>query len=96
MAEEGHNDQTKEYWTTIGGKRVYSHDMEALCRTVGYGWTLDKGKIVCVYCGIESYILSVPCECFGTKGDTGKRKEAVRRLLKIMSEQEAIKTPKAS
>lgn len=89
MADEGHNRKTKEYWTTVNGKRIYSHDMEALCRTVAHGWSLQKEKMICIYCGNESYMLHEACQCFYTKGNLSKRLEAKRRLEEIMLLQKA-------
>lgn len=101
IGDEGHNRATSEYWTTIAGKRIYSRSLEALCRTVAFGWTEKKAseaesdvKFVCLYCGREGYITSEPCSCFLTKGDRGKRISALNRLQQIMYEQKVEETKK--
>lgn len=85
MAGDGQNHKKEEFWTVIGGRKIYAHSMEALCRTVAYGWITHKEKCICIYCGKEWYDMSAPCTC--QKGELGKRAEAMRRLDAIMEAQ---------
>jgi hypothetical protein len=89
MKDEGMNHKTKEYWTVIAGRKIYAKSLEALYRTVAYGWVSHKEKSICIYCGREWYDLSNPCHCLMNKGDMGKRVLAMKKLHEIMSAQEA-------
>ena len=91
MSEQGYNDKRQEYWTTVGGRRIYARTIEALARTVAYGWIEKKSnaadsdsQYICIYCGREWYIISEPCSCILTKGDQARRANAMNVLNKII------------
>lgn len=94
MSTEGFNAKNKEWWTTIGGRKIYAKSLESLYRTVAYGWIATKDhssegdlKFKCLYCGREWYIISEPCHCIMNKGDTGKRFMALKRLNELIYNQ---------
>jgi hypothetical protein len=103
MGDEGANYKTKEFWTKIKGKRIYACSLEALCRTVAFGWSQKRAsdaendmKIVCLYCGAEGFSTSEPCSCFLTRGDRHKRVNAMQKLNEIMRGQKVEEKPKSS
>lgn len=94
MADEGFNKKNSEWWTTIAGRKIYAKSLEALYRTVAYGWKSGKASkgydneevsFSCLYCGRESYVISNPCPCLFLKGDMGKRLMAMKKLNDLMN-----------
>ena len=83
LSEEGVNHKKKEYWTTVARRKIYAKSLESLYCTVAHGWIMHKEKVICIYCGKEWYVLSEPCDCLMSKGDSAKRLEAKRRLEEI-------------
>lgn len=93
--DSGYDQDRKQVWTTINGRKIYAASKEQLARTVYTGYVSHKERVYCLYCGKEWYDLSVPCECL-TKDDKNRNiRLNAGKILQQIEQEKAIAAKKA-